>query len=81
MKDEDFKGSQPLLFGEDFGEKAKAKIETAAALKKSSTLWETKEKKRFSQGPPSTKQLGPPGWQAQCYGPVKERNRHKEHPR
>jgi len=34
MKDKDFKGSQPLLFGEDFGEKAKSKIEAAAALKK-----------------------------------------------
>ena len=30
MKDEDFKGSQPLLFGE----KAKSKIQAAAALKK-----------------------------------------------
>ena len=34
MKDEDFKGSQPLLFGEEFREKAKARIEAVAALKK-----------------------------------------------
>jgi len=34
MKDEDFKGAQPLLFGEGFGEKAKTKIEATAALKK-----------------------------------------------
>ena len=34
MKDVDFKGSQPLLFGEDFGEKAKARLEVAAALRK-----------------------------------------------
>jgi len=34
MKDVDFKGSQPLLFGEDFGEKAKSRMEAAAALKK-----------------------------------------------
>jgi len=34
MKDVDFKGSQPLLFGEDFGEKAKSRMEAAAALRK-----------------------------------------------
>ena len=34
MKDEDFKESQPLLFGENFGEKAKARMEAAAALRK-----------------------------------------------
>ena len=34
IKDSDFKGAQPFLFGEDFGEKAKAKLEAAAALKK-----------------------------------------------
>ena len=33
-KDADFKGSQPLLFGENFGEKAKARMEAAAALRK-----------------------------------------------
>ena len=34
MKDEDFKGSQPFLFGEDFGDKAKGRMEAAAALRK-----------------------------------------------
>jgi len=34
MKDKDFIGAQPLLFGEHFGEKAKARMEEAAALKK-----------------------------------------------
>ena len=34
MKDVDFKGTQPLLFGEDFGEKAKARMDAAAALQK-----------------------------------------------
>ena len=34
MKDADFKQSQPFLFGEDFGDKAKARLEAAAALKK-----------------------------------------------
>jgi len=34
MKDVDFKGSQLLLFGEDFGEKAKSRMEAAAALRK-----------------------------------------------
>jgi len=33
MKDEDFKGAQPLLFGEHFGEKAKSQMEEAVALK------------------------------------------------
>ena len=34
MKDADFKGFQPFLFGEDFGEKAKARMEAAAVLRK-----------------------------------------------
>jgi len=32
MKDAEFKGIQPFLFGEDFTEKAKVKLETAAVL-------------------------------------------------
>jgi len=32
MKDQDFKDSQPYLFGEDFGQTAKEKLESAAAL-------------------------------------------------
>ena len=34
MKVSDFKAVEPFLFGEDFGEKAKAKMEAAAVLKK-----------------------------------------------
>jgi len=34
MKDRDFKDSQPYLFGKDFGQKAKEKLESAAALRK-----------------------------------------------
>ena len=34
MKDEDFKGAQPLLFGEHFRVKVKARMEKAVALKK-----------------------------------------------
>ena len=34
MKDVDFKRTQPLLFGQDFGEKAKTRMEAAAALQK-----------------------------------------------
>ena len=33
MKESDFKETQLYLFGEDFGEKAKCKLEAAAALK------------------------------------------------
>jgi len=43
MKDD---GSQSLLFGEDFGEKAKSKIEAAAALKKVVTPSGDKESRR-----------------------------------
>ena len=35
MKEADFKGTQSRLFGQDFGEKAKAKLKAASALKKS----------------------------------------------
>ena len=35
MKESDFKGAQPYLLGENFAEQAKAKLEAAAALKKS----------------------------------------------
>jgi len=34
LKDQDFKDSQPYLFGEDLGQKAKEKLESAAALQK-----------------------------------------------
>lgn len=34
MNDSDFGKTQPFLFGENFGEKAKARLEAAAALKK-----------------------------------------------
>ena len=35
MKESDFKGAQPYSFGKDFVEKAKCKLEAAAALRKS----------------------------------------------
>ena len=34
MGESDFSKAQPFLFGEDFGDKAKSKLEAAAALKK-----------------------------------------------
>ena len=53
MKDVDFKGTQPLLFGEDFGEKAKAKMEAAAALQKIVTPPRSKGKQMgFQKGHP-----------------------------
>ena len=46
MKDVDFKGTQPLLFGVDFGEKAKARMEAAAALQKIVTPAGSKENRQ-----------------------------------
>ena len=34
MNEGDFTGAQPFLFGEDFGVKAKEKLDAAAALQK-----------------------------------------------
>jgi len=68
MKDEDFKGPQPLLFGEHFGEKAKARMEEAAALKKIVLL----PKPGFSEEPPSVTHWGPPGWQDQTLWPCQQ---------
>ena len=60
MKDADFKGSQPLLFGRHLGEKAKARMEAAAVLRK---VVDPKENRPVSEKPPSEKHMGPPGWQ------------------
>ena len=46
IKEGDFKEAQPGLFGEDFGEKAKAKLETAAALKNPSTHLQANQSRR-----------------------------------
>jgi len=52
MKDHDFKDSQPYLFGEDLGQKAKAKLESAAALQKIVYQQTPKWKVIFQRGYP-----------------------------
>ena len=69
MKDKDFKGSQPLLFGEDFGEKAKSKIEAAAALKKVVTSSGDKGKQKgFHKSHPHRNSWGRQGGKPKYYG-------------
>lgn len=70
MKEADFKGAQPRLFGEDFGEKAKAKLEAAAALKKSIYPSSSKSKQTgFRGGHPRRNNWGRQGGRPNHYGP------------
>ena len=52
MKESNFAGTQPYLFGEDFGAKAKKKLEAAAVLKKAIYPQPSKRKLGFSGGYP-----------------------------
>ena len=52
MKESDFAGAQSYLFGEDFGAKAKEKLEAAAVLKKAMYPQSSKAKSDFSGGYP-----------------------------
>ena len=62
MKDVDFKGTQPLLFREDFGEKAKARMEAAATLHKIVTPAGSKGKQTgFQKGHPQKNTWGRQG--------------------
>ena len=69
VKETDFKGAQPYLFGEDFGEKAMAKLEAAATLK--SIHLQAIKVDGFSGRQPSQKQLKLAGWQAKPLWPWK----------
>jgi len=74
MKDSDFKGAQPFLFGEDFGEKAKAKLEAAAALKKSIAPPPSKPKQPgFRPSHPRKSNWGHQGGRPHNYGPGKSK--------
>ena len=76
MKDEDFKESQPLLFGEDFGEKAKARIEVAAALKKVvNPLGDKGKHKGFQKSHPQRNSWGHQGGKPKYYGPASKPNK------
>ena len=69
MKDEDFKGAQPLLFGEHFGEKAKARMEEAAALKKI-VLPPKPKQSGFHKSHPQRHTGGHQGGKTRQYGPA-----------
>jgi len=70
MKDVDFKGSQLLLFGEDFGEKAKSKMEAAAALKKVVNPTVPKGKSGFQKSHPQKTTWGHQGGKTKQYSPT-----------
>ena len=81
MKDVDFKGSQPLLFVEDFGEKAKTRIEAAAALRKVVNSLGPKGKHVVFRKATLSETPGAPGWQDKTLRPhqqVKEGTGSKE---
>lgn len=67
MKETDFKGAQPYLFGENFAEQAKSKLEAAAALKKS--VYPSLRGKSGFRGGHSRRNWGRQGGRANNYGP------------
>ena len=54
MKQRNFAGTQPYLFGEDFGAKAKEKLEAAAVQRKWSTHNQAKESWDFQEATPAS---------------------------
>ena len=71
MKDKDFKRSQPLLFGEDFGEKAKARLKAAAALRKVVNPPGSKEKQSgFQKSHPQKSTWGHQGGKTKHHGSI-----------
>jgi len=76
MKDSDFKGAQPFLFGEDFDEKAKAKVEAAAALKKTISPPANRSKQLgFRPSHPHKSNWGHQGRKSHNYGPGKSKKK------
>ena len=74
MNDNDFGKAQPFLFGEDFGEKAKARLEAAAALKK--VVYQSikgSSKQGFQGSYPQRSNWGRGGGKQNNYGPGKSR--------
>ena len=73
MKDSDFKDAQPsFLFGEEFGGKAKTKLEAAAALKKTVYPPSSKPKQSgFWPSHPRKNNWGHQGGKPLHYGPGK----------
>ena len=67
MKESEFKGAQPYLFGENFAEQAKSKLEAAAALKKS--VYPSFKGKSVFRGGHPRKNWGRQGGRASNYSP------------
>ena len=80
MKDVDFKGSQPLLFGEDFGEKAKSRMEAAAALRKVVNPTVPKGKSGFQKSHPQKTTWGHQGCSTTLALPTKQRKTKEQRP-
>ena len=76
MKDKDFAKAQPYLFGQDFGQKAKEKLDAAEALRKVVYKQPPKGKANFQGGYPRNKQnWGKGGGRNNNYGPGKSKKR------
>jgi len=74
MNDSDFGKAQPFLFGENFGEKAKARLEAAAAIKKVAYQSNKGSSKQGFRGSyPRRSNWGRGGGRQSNYGPGKSR--------
>ena len=81
MKDDDFKVSQPFLFGENFGEKAKVKLEAAAALKKAVNPLVKKTKMGFWASHPQQYNRGHQGGKQTHYYSSNKPKKYNQGPR
>ena len=76
MDEKDFAKVQPYLFGDDFGQKAKEKLDAADALRKVVYQQPAKGKTNFQGGYPRSKQnRGRGGGRHNNYGPGKYKKR------
>ena len=74
MKEKDFARAQPYLFGQDFGQKAKEKLDATEALRKVVYQQRPKGKVNFQGGYPRNKQnWGGGGGRNNSYGPGNSR--------
>ena len=76
MSDSDFTGVQPYLFGEDFGLKAKEKLDAAAALRKVVYQQSSKGKSGFQRGYPRKYNRGRGGGRQNNSGPGRYRKKY-----
>ena len=74
MSDKDFSKAHTLLFGEDFGEKAKSQLEAAAVLQKAtSTKASSSSRQGFRKSYPQRNTWGQVGGRQNSYGSGKTR--------